>query len=296
VDVLDLIDAVQSVADGVLFGATYALLGIGFTLVFGVMQKLNLSYAAASIGAAYASLLIVAGIKAPAILVVLAAAAAGGVIGGLVYLVGFRFIPLASPLATLMSTVGLLLLIDEVIVHTTAGVPLNYLALFSDVIVSVGPFNLRGDLMFVFVLSCACMVALLLLLYRTRFGLATRAVSQQPIAAQLCGISITRVNVVTFVVTGVVGGIAGAMTGAAIGMLSPLLSLPLTVKGLIVTVIGGLGSIPGAIIAGLVVGGLENVFQFFRGVSERDLYIMLLLFAFLIFRPGGLFAMPVGRD
>ena len=217
-------------------------------------------------------------------------------IGGLVYLVGFKFIPLANPLATLMSTVGLLLLIDEIIVHTTAGVPLNYPALFSDVIIRVGPFNLRGDLMFVFALGCVCMVVLLLLLYRTRLGLATRAVSQQPTASELCGISITRVNVLTFVVTGVVGGIAGAMTGAAIGMLSPLLSLPLTVKGLIVTVIGGLGSIPGAIIAGLVVGGLENFFQFFRGVSERDLYIMLLLFAFLVFRPGGIFATPAGRD
>jgi branched-chain amino acid transport system permease protein len=175
-------------------------------------------------------------------------------------------------------------------------VPLNYPALFSDVIIAAGPFNLRGDLMFVFALGCVCMVVLLLLLYRTRLGLATRAVSQQPTAAELCGISITRVNVLTFVMTGVVGGLAGAMTGAAIGMLSPLLSLPLTVKGLIVTVIGGLGSIPGAIIAGLVVGGLENFFQFFRGVSERDLYIMLLLFAFLVFRPGGIFAMPAGRD
>ena len=73
------------------------------------------------------------------------------------------------------------------------------------------------------------------------------------------------------------------------------LSLPLTVKGLIVTVIGGLG-IPGAIIAGLVVGGLENCFQFFRGVSERDLYIMLLLFAFLVFRPGGLLRRPAAID
>jgi branched-chain amino acid transport system permease protein len=261
-----------------------------------VMHKINLSYAAASIGAAYASLLILAGIQAPAILVFLAAAAAGGIIGGLVYLVAFKFIPLANPLATLMSTIGLLLLIDEIIVHTTAGVPLNYPALFSDVIVRMGPFNLRGDLMFVFALGCLCMVILLLLLYRTRLGLATRAVSQQPTASELCGISIARVNVLTFTITGVVGGIAGAMTGAAIGMLSPLLSLPLTVKGLIVTVIGGLGSIPGAIIAGLVVGGLENFFQFFRGVSERDLYIMLLLFAFLVFRPGGIFATSGGRD
>jgi branched-subunit amino acid ABC-type transport system permease component len=61
------------------------------------------------------------------------------------------------------------------------------------------------------------------------------------------------------------------------------------VKGLIVTVIGGLGSIPGAIVAGLLVGAFENVFQQFRGVTERDLYVMLLLFAFLIFRPSGLF-------
>jgi branched-chain amino acid transport system permease protein len=296
VDLLDLIDTVQSVADGVLFGATYALLGIGFTLIFGVMHKINLAYAAASIGAAYTSLLVLAGVKAPPVLVFLMAAGCGGVIGWMVYLVGFRFIPLANPLATLMSTVGLLLLIDEIIVHTTAGVPLSYPALFSDVIIRAGPFNLRGDLMFVFALGCLCMVLLLLLLYRTRLGLGTRAVSQQPIAAQLCGISITATNSLTFVITGVVGGLAGAMIGAAIGMLSPLLSLPLTVKGLIVTVIGGLGSIPGAIIAGLLVGGLENLIQFFRGVSERDLYIMLLLFAFLVFRPGGLFASSAGRD
>jgi branched-chain amino acid transport system permease protein len=295
-DYLDFIDTIQSIADGVLFGATYALLGIGFTLIFGVMHKINLSYAAASIGAAYASLLILAGFQAPPLIVFALSAVCGGVIGGLVYLVGFKFIPLTNPLATLMSTLGLLLLIDEIVVHTTQGVPLAYPALFSDVIIPAGPFNLRGDLIFVFALGCLCMVFLLLLIYRTRIGIATRAVSQQPIASALCGISATRINVLTFVITGVLGGIAGAMTGAAIGMLSPLLSLPLTVKGLIVSVIGGLGSIPGAILAGLLVGGLENFFQFWRGVSERDLYIMLLLFIFLVFRPGGFFATAPGRD
>ena len=81
-----------------------------------------------------------------------------------------------------------------------------------------------------------------------------------------------------------------------VGALSPLLTVPLTVKGLIVTVIGGLGSIPGAIVAGLLVGGFENAFQLLRGVTERDLYVMLLLFAFLIFRPGGLFAAKGGTD
>jgi branched-subunit amino acid ABC-type transport system permease component len=139
-------------------------------------------------------------------------------------------------------------------------------------------------------------VALLLLLYRTKLGLATRAVSQQAVAAQLCGIRVGGVNAMTFVVTGLLGGLAGAMIGASVGTLSPLLTTPLTVKGLIVTVIGGLGSIPGAIVAGLLVGGFENVLQLLSGVTERDLYVMLLLFAFLVFRPDGLFGSRGGRD
>ena len=283
-----MIDFFQAVSDGLLFGATYALIGIGFTLVFGVMHKLNLAYAAASIGAAYAGLLITK-ITATAWVVFSCAFLAGGLLGWLVYLTCFHFIPLSHPLAPLMSTVGMLLLIDEIIVHVTAGMPQNYPAMFDDVMLSIGGFTLRGDLLLVAGVSLVCMVALLALLYRTRLGLATRAVSQQPIAAQLCGIRVGQVNAMTFVITGVLGGIAGALIGASVGALSPLLTAPLTVKGLIVTVIGGLGSIPGAIVAGLLVGAFENVFQQFRGVTERDLYVMLLLFAFLIFRPSGLF-------
>jgi branched-chain amino acid transport system permease protein len=291
-----MLDFLQALSDGVLFGGTYALIGIGFTLIFGVMHKLNMAYAAASVGGAYAGLLVLAAAKAaPVWLVFLGAVLAGGLLGYVVYLTCFQFIPLGSPLGTLMATVGMLLLIDEVIVHATAGMPQNYPAMFDDVMIAVGRFNLRGDLLLVFAVSVACMGALLGLLYRTRLGLATRAVAQQPVAAQLCGISLRRMNAMTFILTGLLGGVAGAMIGAAVGTLSPLLTTPLTVKGLIVTVIGGLGSIPGAIVAGLLVGGFENVFQLFRGVTERDLYVMLLLFAFLVFRPGGLFGGSAGR-
>ena len=287
----------QSAADGVLFGATYALIGIGFTLVFGVLHKINMAYAAVSVGGAYCGLLALSlAPAAPAWAVFLLAFAAGGVLGLAVYFACFHFIPLASPLATLMSTVGMLLLIDEVIIHVTAGMPRSYPAMFDDVMLQAGALQLRGDLLLVFAVSVACMGALLALLYRTPLGLATRAVSQQPVAAQLCGVRVVQVNALTFVVTGLLGGIAGALIGASVGTLSPLLTLPLTVKGLIVTVIGGLGSIPGAILAGLLVGALESLFQHFRGVTERDIYVMLLLFAFLVFRPGGIFGPRAGRD
>ncbi|HSA88627.1 MAG TPA: branched-chain amino acid ABC transporter permease [Burkholderiales bacterium] len=286
-----MLDFLQALSDGVLFGATYALIGIGFTLVFGVMHKLNLAYAAASIGGAYGGLLILqAWAGGPAWAVFLTAFLAGGVLGWVVYVTCFHFIPLSNPLAPLMATVGMLLLIDEVIVHATAGMPQNYPAMFDDVMLRVGEFTLRGDLLLVAGVSVLCMIGLLALLYRTRLGLATRAVSQQAVAAQLCGIRVGRVNGMTFVIAGLLGGIAGALIGASVGALSPLLTTPLTVKGLIVTVIGGLGSIPGAIVAGLLVGGFENLFQLYRGVTERDLYVMLLLFVFLVFRPGGLFS------
>lgn len=290
----DWLDLTQSWIDGVMFGTTYALIGIGFTLIFGVMHKINLAYAAASIGAAYLSLLVIELVPTP--LVYLFSAFAGGLLGALIYFVCFRFIPIKSPLATLMSTVGMLLVIEELMSHLTQGMPQNYPAMLTDIGLDIGELYIRGDLMFVFALGAIAMVLLNLLLKRTRLGLATRAVAQQPVAAQLCGMGIDKTNASTFIIAGFLGGTAGAMVGAAIGVLSPLVALPITVKGLVVTVIGGLGSIPGAIIAGLLVGGFENIFQYWRGVTERDIYVMLLLFVFLVFRPNGLFAPPGGRD
>ena len=282
-----IVDLLQSMADGLLFGATYSLIGIGFTLVFGVMHKINMAYAAASIAGAYAGLVLLKIFGLPGWMALPLACFAGAVFGLLIYALCFLFIPLSAPLATLMSTVGALLLIDEIVVHATAGMPVNYPTLVGGM-VGFGDFLLRGDLMIVFLVAVLAMGVLMYLLYRTRLGLATRAVSQQPVAAQLCGMSLGQVNALTFTLTGALGGVAGALIGSAVGMLSPLLIAPLTVKGLIVTVIGGLGSIPGAIIAGLVVGAAENVFQLVRGVTERDIYVMLLLFAFLVFRPGGI--------
>jgi branched-chain amino acid transport system permease protein len=274
------VDLVQSIVDGLLFGATYALIGIGFTLIFGVMHKINMAYAAASVGGAYAALRLIALVAGPAWASLLIAAVVGGLFGLLIYWMCFRFIPLSNPLATLMSTDGM---------------PQNYPVVVRSVF-DVGEFLVRGDLVFVFVCAILAMIGLLYLLYRTKLGIATRAVSQQPIAAQLVGIRLDHVNAVTFIITGMLGGFAGALIGSAVGLLSPLLVVPLTVKGLIVTVIGGLGSIPGAIVAGLLVGAAENVFQYFRGVTERDIYVMLLLFVFLVFRPGGLFSNTAKRD
>jgi branched-subunit amino acid ABC-type transport system permease component len=285
-------EILQSGMDGLMFGSTYALIGIGFTLIFGVMRKVNLAFGAASLAGTYVSLAAYVAWDAPALLVFAVSVVAAGVLGYVVYVACFHFIAASNELGSLMAAVGTLLFLNEVVVQSTEGMPFPYPVLFTDKMLFMGPFSLRSDLALVFLASLVCMAILVAVIYRTRLGLATRAVSQQQVAAMLCGISVNRTNASTFVLSGLLGGVAGSLIASSVGLLSPLLVIPITVKGLVVTVIGGLGSIPGAIIAGLLVGMAENVFLYFRGVTERDIYVMLLLFVFLALRPQGLMGRP----
>ena len=293
-----IVDILQSGIDGVLYGSVYALIGLGFTLIFGAMQKLNMAYAAASIGGAYVGLAFSAFLSLPVIITFIFGPVAGGLLGLLVYFFCFRFIPSQDHLGSLMASIGALFFIDEIIIHETNGSPLNFpeLGIFAEAYFLLGEFGFRGDLLFVLFLSCVAMAVIMFLLYRTNYGLATRAISQQITASILCGIPTHQINSMTFFLSGILGGLAGCMAAASVGVISPLLTLPLTIKGLIAAVIGGLGSIRGAILAGLFIGALENVFLLLRGVNERDIYVFLLLFLFLVFRPNGLFGSVINRD
>ena len=291
----DHIDIVQSLIDGVLFGSVYALLGLGFTLIFGAMHKLNMAYAASSIAGAYIGLASITIFAVPTIIAFLVGPLAAGLVGLLIYISCFQFMPRNNLLAPLMASIGALFFIDELIIDQTAGSPITFPTLLPDAYFPVGEFGFRGDLLFITFASFVLMGVIVFMLYRTKMGLATRAASQQPVASLLCGIPTHRTNSTVFVLAGVLGGFAGCLAAAAVGVLSPLLTLPLTVKGLIVTVIGGLGSIRGAIVAGFMIGALENLFLLFRGVNERDIYVFLVLFLFLVVRPNGLFGTSIDR-
>ena len=284
------IDLAQAAVDGLLFGSVYAVIGVGFSLIFGVMHRLNLAYAAASIAGAYVGSAALQLFAAPAPVVLAVSALAAGIFGYAVYLACFRFTPGNDSRVALVTTIGMLLFIDALIDRATGQVPQPYPALFAEAWVEAGAFDFRGELLFVFAVGVACVAVLAAILHRTRLGFAIRAVSQQPLAAELCGIGRERVNAATFFLAGLIGGVGAAMIGSTVGVLSPLLIMSITVKGLIVAVIGGLGYLPGAIAAGLVVGATESLALHLRGVTERDMYVMLLLFGFLAFRPGGLFA------
>jgi branched-subunit amino acid ABC-type transport system permease component len=141
-------------------------------------------------------------------------------------------------------------------------------------------------------LACAAAASFGLhwLLSRTRFGLAVRAVVDQPDAARLAGVNVPRVMLLVFALASALGGLAGYLIVAAHEQVTPMLGMWSTLKGMIAMMLGGLGSLPGAVVGGLALGVLEAHSQWLAGPQYRDLVAYLVLFALLALRPAGLWA------
>ncbi|MFB3151385.1 MAG: branched-chain amino acid ABC transporter permease [Alphaproteobacteria bacterium] len=281
-----------SLVDGFLFGFSYAMIGISFTLIFGVMQKFNLAQGPTALAGAYLGLALyrLSDQGAPSYLLFAIAVIGAGAIGWLVYQMCFRFLPKEYELAPLMSSMGMLILIEEIISHLTDAQPFEFPnpLLYGAFEFGDGEIILRHDYLLLAAMALAVVGILYYLIFHTRLGLATRAISEQPVAAQLCGAMIHRVNEMVFILSAAIAGATGFMIAMTIGTIIPGLASVMTIKGLVVAVFGGLGSVPGAMIAGLILGMLEAGTTYLFNATVRDIVAYLVLFAVLIVRPAGL--------
>ena len=287
-----LLDIVQQLINGLMYGAFYALIGIGFTLFFGVMKKFNLAYGPTIMVGIYLGLIPLYMFKT-SMWVVFVTCVVGAVgVGIIVELACFRFLRKGYELAPLITTIGMLVLLQEAVVTITHAVPFEYPNIFGDESLDLGPFLVRPDYLAILITGLLSVGLLYLLVNRTSFGRAMRAVAENPAVSQLLGVSVKRMNTLTFVLTSALGGVSGFLVAMTFGALQPGLATWMTVKGLVVVVIGGLGSIPGAILAGILLGVVEFQALWFLGIGYRDIFAFLLLFAFLVLRPAGLMGKP----
>ncbi|MBI1734199.1 MAG: branched-chain amino acid ABC transporter permease [Candidatus Rokubacteria bacterium] len=283
-----MLDVVQQTINGLMYGAFYALIGIGFTLFFGVMKKFNLAYGPTIMAGIYIGLIPLNLWKLPMWVVFIFCVGGAILVGFVVEIACFRFLRPGFELAPLMTTAGMLILIQEAVVNITHAAPYEYPNIFGDESLEAGPFLIRPDYLAILVAGAVFVALLHVLVHRTSFGRAMRAVAENSRAAQLLGVSVTRINVLTFALTSAVGGATGYLVAMTFGALQPGIASWMTIKGLVVIVIGGLGSVPGAILAGLLLGVVEFQALWFLGVTYRDIFAYLLLFAFLVLRPAGL--------
>jgi branched-chain amino acid transport system permease protein len=149
---------------------------------------------------------------------------------------------------------------------------------------ALGPFVLRVDALVLLGAALAACALMWATLYRTRFGLAVRALIEQPAAAALAGINVPWVFVRVFALASALGGLAGYLVVATHGQITPMLGMWATMKGLLAMMLGGLGSLPGAVLGGLALGLIEAHSQWYLGPQLRDLIAYLLLFILLAAR------------
>src|SRR5215472_14110968 len=288
-------EILQTLINGLSAGAAYALLGLGFTLMFGVMRRLNLSYGATLMFGGYLGALLAArvgGVLPGGVLALLAAVVtvAGATLAGL-YVERLCFAPLRgrSGVAAMVSSFAVWMQIEEL---STLLLPLHtnpYPAPLDLRPIDVAGLTLRPEHLLTFAVAAIVAVMLHRLLSRSRFGLALRTLSDSEVAAQAVGIDARRVTPLAFLLASTLGGIGAWLVLAQDQQVTPMFGMWSTIKGLVAMMLGGLGSLPGAIAGGLVLGLVEASGQALFGPQVRELIAYGLLFLVLVVRPGGLY-------
>ena len=283
-----LADLVQNTLDGLTAGAAYALLAVGFTLIFGVLRRVNLSYGAAIMFGVYfatwTSLNFQVSLLMLAVLTIAGAVLAGAYVERLCFAPHYRARE-GAPIAAMVASFALWMQFEEAAIlalpkHLYAFPPLH-----SGEPMRFGEFLLRVESLYLLAAAIAVCLLLHTMLYRTRFGLAVRAVIDVPVAAQLVGMNVSSVFVRIFALASAIGGLAGFLIAASHEQVTPMLGMWSTMKGMLAMMLGGLGSLPGAVAGGLVLGLLEAHSQWFLGPQMRDLIAYLLIFVLLALRP-----------
>ena len=282
-----MIDFVQNTVDGIMFGSSYALLAIGFTIVFGVMRRLNLAFGATIMLGAYAGTWLHVHYQVNVLVIALTTLACTVLAGIYVERLCFRAVRRDAALASMVSSFVIWMQLEEVAVHLLPERTYPFPSLFVAGSFEIGPFLFRAEQITMLLLAVVMVGALHLLLHRTRYGLALRAMSENPQAAGYMGIHTAWVMLCAFALVSLVGGVAGYAILSTDEQITPYFGLWATFKGLIAMMLGGMGSLPGAIVGGLVLGVVEAHSQWYLGNEYKDLSAYVLLFAMLVLRPGG---------
>tara|TARA_B100001079_G_scaffold74274_1_gene63903 strand:- start:1449 stop:2348 length:900 start_codon:yes stop_codon:yes gene_type:complete len=281
-------DFLQNCIDGLMFGSGYALLALGFTLVFGVMKRLNLSFGPSIMLGAYAGTWVYLNVSQNVLLVVLVTVIITVAVGIYVERLCFWAVRRDATIASMVSSFAIWMQLEEVAMHLLPERTYPFPAFFTSRVIEIGPFVVRSEHISMFLLTLVLLALLHLFLYRTRPGLALRAVSDNPLASTYMGINSSNILFLAFAVVSVLGGLAGFLILSADSQVTPFFGLWATFKGLIAMMLGGMGSLPGAILGGLLLGVVEANAFWYGGPVIRDISAYLLLFMMLIVRPGGL--------
>jgi branched-chain amino acid transport system permease protein len=300
---------IQQIINGLTLGAVYAIVALGYTMVYGIIQLINFAHGElVMVGALVAFSVITAlapsGLP-PAVIVLIAAGCAIPVCMALGYAMErFAYRPLrgAPRLAPLITAIGVSIILQHVAMMVWSRNPLAFPQIVKAQSYHIGGATITSVQITILVVCVAMMAGLALLVYRTRLGAAMRATAQSLPTAGLMGIDANRIIAVTFLIGAALAAVAGVMVANYYGIAHYTMGAPLGLKAFCAAVLGGIGNIPGAMLGGILLGVVEalaagyigdltgNVF----GSNYQDVFAFIVLILVLVFRPQGLLGERVG--
>jgi branched-chain amino acid transport system permease protein len=277
----------QQLINGLMLGSTYSLIAMGYTLVLGLLKMLNLAHGdvfmfGAFLGYSFALLGI------PLYWALLLAMVGAGIISLLVERFCFRPLRKAHFLGPLLSTIAFGILLQNVGTQIWGSEPSRYPQTMEMAQFQLGPVLISSVQLIILAISLLLMVGIDQFVRRTRMGRAMRATSENQINASLLGVDVNRVVRFTFFTSGALAGVAGVLTALVYLQITPFIGIRQGLIGMVAIVIGGLGNLRGAMIAGILIGVIEVMNDAYFTASYRDMIIFGLFFLFLMFKPEGL--------
>jgi len=271
---------------GAVSSAIYAMLAVGFTLIFGVARILNLAHGTFYALGAYGAYFFTSHLKLPLLAAALLAVGLVALFGIAVERVLIR--PMRkSQLATLMITLAVALVVEQVL-FLTFGSEYRNVPAFVDAKFTIGGVDVGGARLLALGVGVALIAALWLFIQRTRLGSAILAISQDPVAAQYMGIPSERIFAVVMGISAALAAAAGVLAGPFLTVQPTMWLLPI-VKAFAIVVVGGLGSIPGSIVAALMLGYAETIVGYLVSSSWTEIVSVLATLLTLVLRPAGIF-------
>lgn len=273
---------------GAAIGCIYVLLATGLNLIFGVMKLVNFAHGELLMIGAYIGFTFVTALGVNVYLAVLLSMGAVALIGIGVERLTFRRVLGAEKLNEIFVSLGLILIFDNVAVLLWGDKSKRLISPFENLSLNLGEASIRVDWLIAILIVIVILIALLFLIKKTKIGMAMRATSQRGQTSMLMGINIERIYVLTFALGAALAGAAGVLYGIIFPFNPYVGSLP-TIKAFAIIILGGLGSIPGAVIGGLLYGIAEQIAVITLGSIWRDAVAFAVLIIVLVLRPEGLF-------
>lgn len=281
-----LIDFIQQIFNGLVVGSIYTLIALGLTTIFGILGIAHFAHGSVAMFGGYLTFFLISVLGIGLLPSFILAMAAGALLGIVLERVAYYPVRNAPPINSFIIALGLTLIIEK----------LNLLAFGIDQVIIPTPFvnviNIGGVTMpelriYVLVIAAILVIGMTLLIQHTWIGMAVRAVAQNRAAAVLMGINVNSVSMFVFALSSALGVAAGVLVGALFAV-APGVSSGLVIKGFAVLILGGLGSIPGAIVGGMVLGVSEAFAAAFVSSAYKDVISFLLMILVLLVRPEGL--------